>query len=155
MKVRIQVAHSMEMEINPANGVPIYRQIVNHTRYLVALGRLAPDEPLPSIRSLALELQVSPNTIVKAYEELEAHGIVQRRRGLGTFVSRECVKLLDGQWRHIIEPRIDALLIEAQRLNLPHEALLELMHRRQVICMHVSNLPPAACAAAPAEPAAL
>jgi GntR family transcriptional regulator len=142
----------MEIEINPANNIPIYRQIVNQVRYLVAFGSLEPDRPLLSIRTLAGKLKVSPNTIVKAYEELAAQGVVQRRRGRGTFVSNECPRLVDGQWRHLIEPRIDALLVEAQQLNLPPEALLELMHRRQAILAHVSSLPPGVFAASRADP---
>ena len=77
----------MKIEINPTNDVPIYRQIVNQVRYLVAFGSLEPGRALPSIRTLAVELEISPNTIVKAYEELAAQGIVQRKRGRGTFVS--------------------------------------------------------------------
>ncbi len=137
MKVRGQVPRSMEIQINPSNDVPIYRQIVNQVRYLLVLGRREPERPLPSIRSLAVELEVSPNTVVKAYEELQTQGVVRRRRGRGTFVSCHCTKSVDGQWRDIIEPRIDALLVEAQQLNLPPEALLELMQRRQAILMHV------------------
>jgi GntR family transcriptional regulator len=121
----------MEIAINPTNDVPIYRQIVNQVRYLVALGRLEPDRPLPSIRSLAIELKVAPNTIVKAYEELAARGVVHRRRGRGTFVSFDCTRLMDGQWRHNLERSIDALLAEADQLNITPEALLELLHLRQ------------------------
>ena len=139
MNVPTQVPRSMEIQINPTNDVPIYRQIVNQVRYLVAFGSLEPDRPLPSIRTLAVELKVSPNTIVKAYEELAAQGVVQRRRGCGTFVSCDCTRLADGQWRHLIEPRIDALLVEAQQLNVPPEALLELMQRRQAILTQVSK----------------
>jgi GntR family transcriptional regulator len=121
----------VEIKINFADGVPIYRQIVSQIRCLVALGLLKPDAGLPSIRALALELKVAPNTIAKAYEELEAVGVVHVRRGFGTFVSYECTPTVDGQRRHIIEQRIDALLAEANQLNFTPEALLELMFRRQ------------------------
>jgi GntR family transcriptional regulator len=134
----------MEIAINPANDVPIYRQIVNQMHYLVVLGLLECNQALPSIRSLAGELGVSPNTIVKAYEELEAQGILRRCRGRGTFVSSACTRLADAQWRCTIEPKIDALLLEAHRLNLKPAALLELMHRRQSILMHAGSPPPAA-----------
>jgi GntR family transcriptional regulator len=139
----------MEIEINPANDIPIYRQIINQMQCLVAMGLLTPDKVLPSIRSLAVELGVSPNTIVKAYEELEAQGLLRRRRGRGTFVSSGCMQLADAQWRHKIEQKIDALLAEAQRLNLKPAALLELMHRRQAILTRASSPPPAAFAASP------
>jgi GntR family transcriptional regulator len=144
----------MEIKISPANDVPIYRQIINQVHYLVAMGQLAADEALPSIRSLAVELRVSPNTIVKAYEQLQAQGVLQRRRGRGTFVSSASAQLAEAQWRPTIEQKIDALLAEAQRLHLKPVLLLELMHRRQAMLMHASSPPHAACAASRADPGA-
>ena len=61
----------MDITIHLTDGVPIYRQIVNQVKYLVASGLLQPGEELPPIRTLALQLKVTPNTIVKAYGELE------------------------------------------------------------------------------------
>ena len=77
----------MDITINVTDGVPIYRQIVNQVKSLVASGLIQPGEELPPIRTLALQLKVTPNTIVKAYGELEIAGIVHKRRGSGTFVS--------------------------------------------------------------------
>ena len=59
----------MDISLNLTDGVPIYRQIVNQVKYLIASGLLQPDEELPPIRTLALQLKVTPNTIVKAYDE--------------------------------------------------------------------------------------
>ena len=70
----------MDITINVTDGVPIYRQIVNQVKYLVASGLLQPGEELPPIRTLALQLKVTPNTIVKAYGELESSGVVHKRR---------------------------------------------------------------------------
>ena len=75
----------MDITISVADGVPIYRQIVNQIRYMVASGLLEPGEEIPPIRTLALQLRVTPNTIVKAYDELETAGILLKRRGAGTF----------------------------------------------------------------------
>ncbi len=121
----------MRIDLNPAEGVPLYRQIVSQMRNQAALGLLDPDQPLPSIRILAARLGVAPNTIAKAYEALEAQGVVHRRRGLGTFPARECTQVIDGQCRRVIEQKIDALLAEAYQLNFTPQALLELMHCRQ------------------------
>ena len=71
-----------------SDGVPIYLQIVNQVKYLVAVGRLAPGEELPPIRVLAEKLVVNPNTVARAYRELEAAGVVEKRRTAGTFVAR-------------------------------------------------------------------
>ncbi len=121
----------MDITINVADGVPIYRQIVNQVRYMVASGVLEPGEELPPIRTLALELKVTPNTVVKAYDELEAAGIVHKRRGAGTFVSGGPSRLADRERRRIVEQRVDALLAEARQLDFSNEELMRVIHERQ------------------------
>ena len=76
----------MDIHISPHEGVPIYLQIVNQVKYLVASGRLEADEELPAIRVLAERLVVNPNTVARAYRELEIAGVVEKRRTAGTFV---------------------------------------------------------------------
>ena len=66
----------MQIHISPTDGLPIYLQIVNQIKYLAACGRLAPGEELPSIRALAEQLVVNPNTVARAYRELELAGVV-------------------------------------------------------------------------------
>ena len=88
---------------------------------------------LPSIRVLAQQLKVAPNTVARAYEELEEAGVVRRRRGFGTFVSLESSQAADGERRRLVEQRIDILLVEARQLNFTAEALLALIHRRQAV----------------------
>jgi GntR family transcriptional regulator len=121
----------MNIAINFADGVPIYRQIVTQILYQIASGVVESDKALPSIRALAQEIKVAPNTIAKVYEELEAAGVVRKRRGFGTFVSLESNRAMDGERRRLVEQRIDALLAEARQLNFTGEALLTLIHRRQ------------------------
>src|SRR3954451_3673881 len=77
----------MDIHISPHDGVPIYQQIVTQVKYLVAAGRLAAGEELPAIRVLAERLRVNPNTVARAYRELEVAGVVEKRRTAGTFVS--------------------------------------------------------------------
>jgi GntR family transcriptional regulator len=123
----------MEIKINPSDGVSIYRQIVNQIRYSVASGLLEPGDELPTIRALAIKLKVTPNTVVKAYAELEAVGVVHKRHGSGTFVSGERTRLADRERRRVIEQRIDALLTEAHQLDFTLEELFKLIHRRQAL----------------------
>ena len=122
----------MDITINLTDGVPIYRQIVNQVKYLVASGLLQPGEELPPIRTLALQLKVTPNTIVKAYGELETSGVIQKRQGSGTFVSEgrpQPVALRER--RRVIEKRIDALLAEAHQLNFTDDDILRMVRERR------------------------
>ena len=121
----------MDITITVTDGVPIYRQIVNQVKYLVASGLLQPGEELPPIRTLALQLKVTPNTIVKPYGELEISGVVHKRRGSGTFVSEARQQLALRERRRIIEQRIDALLGEAHQLNFPADDILRMVRQRQ------------------------
>ncbi len=72
---------------NPTSGVPIYLQLMEQVRHAIETGALRPGEQLPSIRPLAEELVVNPNTIAKAYRELEHEGVIELRQGAGAFVS--------------------------------------------------------------------
>ena len=121
----------MDIAINVTDGVPIYRQIVNQVKYLAASGLIRAGEELPPIRTLALQLKVTPNTIVKAYHELEISGVVQKRHGSGTFVSDARPQLALRQRRRVIEQRIDALLAEAHQLNFTTDDVLRLVRERK------------------------
>ena len=128
----------MDITINLTDGVPIYRQIVNQVKYLAASGLIKAGEELPPIRTLALQLKVTPNTIVKAYHELEISGVVQKRHGSGTFVSDARPQLALRQRRRVIEQRIDALLAEAHQLNFTTDDVLRLVRERKA-AMDESN----------------
>ena len=122
----------MDIAINVTDGVPIYRQVVNQVKYLVASGLLQPGEELPPIRTLALQLKVTPNTIVKAYGELEISGVIHKRQGSGTFVSeRRQPQVALRERRRVIEQRIDALLAEAHQLNFTAEEILRMVRERK------------------------
>ena len=72
---------------NPSSGVPIYLQLMEQVRHAVETGALRPGEQLPSIRPLAEELVINPNTVAKAYRELEHEGVIELRQGAGAFVT--------------------------------------------------------------------
>src|SRR5690606_25526177 len=121
----------MDIKIDLRDGVPIYRQIVNQVKYLAASGLLQPGEELPPIRTLALQLKVTPNTIVKAYDELEISGVIHKRRGAGTFVSEARPQLAMRERRRVIEQRIDGLLAEAHQLNFTADDILRMVRERK------------------------
>lgn len=120
----------MHIEISLRDGVPIYRQIVNQITYLIASGRLTIDAELPTIRSLAEQLQVTPNTVVKAYDALEAKGLIVKRHGAGTFVAESGSPLHKGEQRKILTERADALLAEARHFDFTFEEVLKLLEKR-------------------------
>ncbi len=122
----------MNITINTKDGVPIYRQIANQIRYMVASKLLKPGEEITAVRTLALALNVTPNTVVKAYDELESSGVIFKRRGAGTYISDQQSPLADRERRRIIEARIDTLLAEAHQLDFNADDLLDLIRERQL-----------------------
>lgn len=121
----------MNITINSKDGVPIYRQIANQIRYMVASGLLQAGEEISPVRTLALSLSVTPNTVVKAYDELEAAGIIFKRRGAGTYIADTPSPLAERERRRIIVARIDALLAEAHQLDFDSGEILNLLRERQ------------------------
>ena len=112
----------MQIHLSAADHVPIYQQIVNQVKYLVASGRMEPGEELPPIRVLAERLVVNPNTVAQAYRELEREGVVYVRRGQGTFVADRPAAAPD---RDLIVREVAArALLDAHRHGLSAEDLI-------------------------------
>jgi GntR family transcriptional regulator len=99
--------------IDARDGVPIYLQIVEQIKKSVALGRLKPDEPLPSVRQLALDLTINPNTVARAYLELEHQGVISKRQGQGTFVSSQAAEASRRERQKIVGALFEKALVEA------------------------------------------
>jgi GntR family transcriptional regulator len=120
----------MQVHISTGDGVPIYLQIANQVKYLVASGRLAAGDELSPIRVLAHQLLVNPNTVARAYLELERDGVVQKRHGSGTYVSDTGSPLARKERVKILSERVDALLAEARHLEVEPQELLRLIKER-------------------------
>ena len=129
----------MQLHISPHDGVPIYLQIVNQVKYLVASGSLEPGEELPPIRTLAEQLLVNPNTVARAYRELELAGLVVKRRTAGTYISNGASPLARRQRLKIISQRVDALLAEARQMNIDIDELIELIQQRDETMQAAAN----------------
>lgn len=123
----------MDIHISPHDGVPIYLQIVTQVKYLIAAGRLAPGAELPAIRVLAEQLLVTPNTVARAYRELEVAGVVEKRRTAGTFVAAAGSPLARRERLRILTGRVDALLAEARQLGVPTADVIDLIRRRDEV----------------------
>src|SRR5438270_11978154 len=87
------------LRLSPNSGVPIYRQIQDQIRYGVASGFLTAGEQLPTVRALAVELKVNPNTVIKAYTELEREGLLTTEQGSGTFIAPQAPAPLPDETR--------------------------------------------------------
>lgn len=120
----------MWFHVDPASGVPIYLQIFNQVKRASASGLLKPGDQISSVRELALELTVNPNTIAKAYQELEREGIIKTVRGVGTFVAENVVKLVDEERIKVLTAAVDKVLVEAHHLGFGEDEVKELFEAR-------------------------
>lgn len=119
----------MQIQITPQGGVPIYLQVMQQIKYLVASGRLQPGDELPSIRALAEELIVNPNTIARAYRELEIEGVVEKRRTAGTFISDSGSPIARKERLKALKQRIDQVLVEAIQMGFGLDEVLKLVQQ--------------------------
>jgi GntR family transcriptional regulator len=76
-----------EFSLNAANGVPVYRQLIDQVQAGLASGRLTPGDQLPTVRQVAVDLEINPNTVMRAYRELEIRGVLDTQQGTGTFIA--------------------------------------------------------------------
>ena len=123
----------MQIRVSSNDGVPIYLQIQQQIKYLVASGRLQAGDQLPPVRKLAEQLVVNPNTVARAYRQLEAAGIVTARRGSGAFISEADSPLAKREQNRLLNDRIDMLLTEARQMNIDLATLLKLVRQRDRI----------------------
>ena len=120
----------MQIQIQTSSQTPIYSQIVLQVREAVAKGRLAVDERLPSVRELSKDLVVNPNTIARAYRELERDGVLNTRPGLGVFVATITNDRTKSSRKRRIVDLLDELLTEAVLLGFKKDEVLATVNDR-------------------------
>jgi GntR family transcriptional regulator len=120
----------MEFRIDTASRLPIYRQLTGQLREAVARGWVQPDERLPSVRELSRTLVVNPNTVARAYTELEREGVVNTRPGLGVFVARLKPELIKKVRKERFLEMLDHLLTEAVHLGFSAEEVVGMVTER-------------------------
>ena len=106
----------MFLPLDPSSGLPIFRQIMEQVRRMLAAGTLRPGERLDSVRDLAARLQVNPLTVGKAYQQLEREGLIEMRRGLGMFVAARSGD--DRAQQQAVERTAQRLAVEAAQAGL-------------------------------------
>lgn len=129
----------MQIHISTHDGVPIYLQLVNQVKFLVASGRLSSGDELPPIRVLAAQLLVNPNTVARAYRELETAGIVEKRRTAGTYIAEQGSPLARRERVKILTERIDTLLAEASHMGVTFDDVMKLVQQRYTAIQSTRN----------------
>jgi GntR family transcriptional regulator len=121
----------MQFSIDPKSGVPFYRQIIEQAKFAIARGDLQPGDRLPTVRQLAVDLSVNPNTVVRAYRELEIEGVLDTQQGSGTFVgsSRPDVDRLER--RRMLDQILTDMLARASSYGLTLDEVLEGLRQRK------------------------
>jgi GntR family transcriptional regulator len=120
----------MILTIDTASGLPIYLQIVQQVKWRVATGSLRPGDRLPSVREVAAQIRVNPNTVAKAFTELERERVVETRRGSGTFVADEAPRLTRAERRRLVTEACDRAVTDAYHLRWDPEDLKALFDER-------------------------
>lgn len=123
----------MLIHISTQDGRPIYQQIVQQVKYLIAAEQVQPHEELPPVRVLAEQLLINPNTVARAYRELETMGLVYKRPGSGTYVSDTGSPLSLRERRRILYGHLDALLAEARQMRFELEDVVALLKERAAL----------------------
>lgn len=118
----------MFFRIDASDGIPIYEQISRQIKFAVASEALRPGEMIPSVRELARELAVNPNTVARAYRDLQAEGILEALRGTGMLVTRQAVKQCRADRIELLRQRIRQVFEEACRGQLALDELRVLVN---------------------------
>jgi GntR family transcriptional regulator len=117
----------MIVRVHPASGVPLYLQIESQVKQAVAAQAIRQDDPLPPVRKLAAELRINPNTVARAYQNLERDGVIRTVQGGGCYVNGQAPRLLKPEKIRRLKPLAAQLAVEATQLMLSHEDTLRLL----------------------------
>jgi GntR family transcriptional regulator len=113
------------------SGVPVYRQLIDQVLGAMAAGTLAPGDQLPTVRQVAVDLSINPNTVVRAYRELEIRGTLETQQGTGTFVSHQKVKRDDVERRRQLAQLVSDFVARAGAAGYTVDDLLEQLEERR------------------------
>ena len=118
---------SLQFVVNPSSGVPIYRQLMDQVRAMIASGQLVAGDLLPSVRQMADELNVNRMTVSKAWNRLEAEGLLERERGTGMRVAPPVSGGTVRERKLDLTPLADPLVTRGQQLGLTDEQILDVV----------------------------
>jgi len=118
---------AVNFTLDPLNGTPIYRQIIQQIEYAILSGRMKSGDKLPTIRSLAVDLKTNPNTIARSYNELEIRGILETQVGSGTYISDKKPVMEDDSLNRKIREVLGRFVHELRDLGVENRELVKLI----------------------------
>jgi GntR family transcriptional regulator len=117
-----------EFRLDPRSGVPVYRQIIDQVTGGMAAGALRPGAQLPTVRQVAVDLAINPNTVMRAYRELEIRGLLDTQQGTGTFISQQKVKRAEVERQRQLGQIAGEFVARAGAAGFTVNDLLEQLH---------------------------
>ena len=118
----------MQIRIDNSSNRPVYQQIIDQVKRDIALGRLIKDEKLPTVRELAAQLAINPNTIAKAYRQMEGEGIIVTKPGAGAFVANLDSSLSRVVRKRLLSDVLERIAVEAFHMQIDRQTLLDLFN---------------------------
>jgi DNA-binding transcriptional regulator YhcF (GntR family) len=131
MNAVLQKRKAFPFSLDPQSGVPVYRQIIDQVTGGIAAGALAPGDQLPTVRQLAVDLSINPNTVIRAYRELEIRGVLETEQGTGTFISNQKVRLDEADRQRSLNQLIGDFMARAGSAGFTAEELIEQLQAMQ------------------------
>jgi len=122
---------TIRIQLDIKSGVPFYRQVIDQVRSAIATGRLEPGDRLPTVRQLAVDLSINPNTVSRAYTELELTGLVETQMGSGTFVGQRSVEQDDVERRRMLDQICQEFLSRASSHGFSLDDILANLEQRK------------------------
>jgi GntR family transcriptional regulator len=119
----------MLIRVDPSSSIPVFQQIVDEIKSAIARGACRPGEMIPSVRHMAAQALVNPNTVAKAYRDLEREGVVTTRKGLGVFVGDKASRTCRDGRREDIQDKFKDIAAEARRAGMSDEELRAALDR--------------------------
>ena len=123
----------MEFRIDAKSGVPFYRQIIEQVKFGMARGDLSPGDQLPTVRQLAVDLSVNPNTVVRAYRELEIEGLLETHQGSGTYVGERKPRIDSLERQRVLDQILTEMLARASSYGFTLNEVLEGLKQRKEV----------------------
>src|SRR5271168_2758765 len=117
----------MIVRVHPASGVPLYLQIESQVKHAIAAGAVRRDDPLPPVRKMAAELRINPNTVARAYQNLERDGVIRTVPGGGTYIADNVPGLLKSEKLKRLRPFAMQVAVEGTHLRLTRDEILKMV----------------------------